>query len=358
MKDATQRATAAQAAHGDADAARVGLPATMTTIAPVPSRPGPAVEVERLVKTYPQPGGESFNAVDGASFAVRPGEVFGFLGPNGAGKTTTLEIIEGIREPTSGRAAVLGLDSVSDREEVKRRIGVQLQAGAYFSLLTLEEILALFGSFYPRRLEPAELLERVGLIEKRGAQVRHLSGGQARRFSVAAALVNDPDVVFLDEPTTGLDPQARRTVWELVRSINRDEGKTVVITTHYMEEAELLADRIAIIDRGRIQAIDTPEALIAQLDGAGKVRFATDRSVELAELERLAGVEAAVETRASEVDGAGAYAYELRTPDAEGALAELLAWRQRDGCSLRALEVAPGTLEDVFIAVTGRELRD
>jgi ABC-2 type transport system ATP-binding protein len=327
-----------------------------------PSRPRtesqPAVEVQQLVKTYRGADGSAFNAVDGASFEVRRGELFGFLGPNGAGKTTTLEIIEGLREPTSGRAAVLGLDSVADREEVKRRIGVQLQAGAYFSLLTLEEILELFGSFYPRRRQPGELLGRVGLLEKRGAQVRHLSGGQARRFSVAAALVNDPEVVFLDEPTTGLDPQARRTVWELVREVNRDEGKTVVLTTHYMEEAELLADRVAIIDRGRIQAIDTPEGLIARLDGAGKVRFATDRPAGLAELERLAGVEAAVETRASQTDGAGAYAYELRTPDAEGALTELLAWAQRSAARLRALEVMPGTLEDVFIALTGRELRD
>jgi len=306
----------------------------------------------------PRGGRVELHAVDGASFEVHDGELFGFLGPNGAGKTTTLEIIEGIREPTAGRAAVLGYDSVGRREEVKRRIGVQLQAGAYFSLLTLEEILELFGSFYPRRRPPEELLERVSLLDKRGAQVRHLSGGQERRFSVAAALVNDPEVVFLDEPTTGLDPQARRTVWELVRELNRDEGKTVVLTTHYMEEAELLADRVAIIDRGRIQAIDSPEALIARLDGAGKVRFAADRAVEVAELERLAGVEAAVETRASQTDGAGAYAYELRAPDAERALGELLSWAQRGGGRLRALEVLPGTLEGVFLSLTGRELRD
>jgi ABC-2 type transport system ATP-binding protein len=332
------------------------VPTTMTPISPAPPRP--AVEVDRLFKSYPRPGGEPFNAVDGVSFTVRPGEIFGFLGPNGAGKTTTLEIIEGIREPSAGHAAVLGYDSVGQRDEVKRRIGVQLQAGAYFSLLTLEEILELFGSFYPRRRRPAELLERVSLLDKRGAQVRHLSGGQARRFSVAAALVNDPDVVFLDEPTTGLDPQARRTIWELLREINRDEGKTVVLTTHYMEEAELLANRVAIIDGGQIQAIDTPEALIAGLDGAAKVRFATDRAVVVAELERLPGVEAAVETRASHVDGAGAYAYELRATDAEDVLVELLARTQEDGGRLRALEVVPGTLEDVFLKFTGRKLRD
>ncbi len=319
-----------------------------------------AVAVRDLVKRYRGADGTTLRAVDGVSFEVRRGEVFGLLGPNGAGKTTTLEIVEGLREPTSGRAAVLGLDVVRAREEVKRRIGVQLQAGAYFSLLTLEEILELFGSFYPRRLEPLELLARVGLLDKRGAQVRQLSGGQARRFSVAAALVNDPDVVFLDEPTTGLDPQARRAVWELVREINRAEGKTVVLTTHYMEEAELLADRVAIIDRGRIQAIDSPEALIARLDGAAKVRFATDRAVAVGELERLRGVESALETRASHGAGAGAgaYGYELRASDAEAVLVELLAWAQQGGGRLRALEVVPGTLEDVFLEFTGRRLRD
>jgi ABC-2 type transport system ATP-binding protein len=320
--------------------------------------PAPAVEVRDLVKTYARPDRGSFNAVDGLSLEVGPGELFGFLGPNGAGKTTTLEIIEGIREPTRGRAAVLGLDSVRDREDVKRRIGVQLQAGAYFSYLTLVEILELFGSFYPRRRDPDELLARVGLLEKRGAQVRHLSGGQARRFSVVAALVNDPDVVFLDEPTTGLDPAARRTVWELIRAVNRDEGKTVVLTTHYMEEAELLADRIAVIDHGQIQAIGTPERLISRLAGTGKIRFATDRAVATVELERLAGVERATETRGSQVNGSGAYTYELRGPDHEGTLYELLAWSRGHDVALRALEVVPGTLEDVFLNLTGNELRD
>jgi ABC-2 type transport system ATP-binding protein len=318
----------------------------------------PAVEVHELVKTYRGAEGASFNAVDGVSFEVRPGELFGFLGPNGAGKTTTLEIIEGIREPTSGRAAVLGLDSVRDREELKRRIGVQLQASAYFDYLTLREILELFGSFYPRRREADELLARVALLDKGGAQVRHLSGGQARRFSVVAALVNDPEVVFLDEPTTGLDPAARRTVWELIREINRDEGKTVVLTTHYMEEAELLADRVAVIDHGRIQALDTPERLIARLEGTGGIRFATERPIESGELEALPGVDGATETRASQVDGVGAFVYELRATDPESVLPELLEWSGRDGIGLRSLEVLRGTLEDVFLELTGRELRD
>src|SRR3990170_703683 len=234
-----------------------------------------AVEVRDLVKVYPRPGGGTLRALDGISFEVRTGEFFGFLGPNGAGKTTALEIIEGIRQPTSGEVRVLGIDPRRELNRVKRIIGVQLQAASYFSLLTIEELLDLFGSFYPRRRPPAELLDTVGLLDKRKAYVRHLSGGQQRRFSVAAALVNDPDVLFLDEPTTGLDPQMRHSLWDLLRRLNRDEGKTIVPTSHYIEEAELLADRVAIIDHGRLAAIDTPLSLIGELDGQGHIVFAT-----------------------------------------------------------------------------------
>jgi len=210
-----------------------------------------AVEVDRLVKVFPAPDGGDLRSVDDISFDVREGEIFGILGPNGAGKTTTLEIVEGLTEATSGRTAVLGLDSRRDRGRMKERIGVQLQASAYFDNLALDEILDLFGSFYPRAFPPDELLARVGLLEKRKAKIKELSGGQAQRFSIVAALVNDPEVVFLDEPTTGLDPQARRNLWDVVREIDAD-GKTVVLTTHYMEEAEELCDRVAIVDRGRI----------------------------------------------------------------------------------------------------------
>src|ERR687892_50452 len=190
-----------------------------------------AVEVRDLVKVYPRPRGGSLRALDGISFWVRAGEFFGFLGPNGAGKTTALEIIEGIRRPTSGEARVLGADPRREADRVKRLIGVQLQAASYFSLLTIEEILELFGSFYPRRRSPTELLDTVGLLDKRKAYVRQLSGGQQRRFSVAAALVNDPRVMFLDEPTTGLDPQARRHLWGFVQRL-KERGQTVVLTTH------------------------------------------------------------------------------------------------------------------------------
>ncbi|MGH8874618.1 MAG: ABC transporter ATP-binding protein [Acidimicrobiia bacterium] len=319
----------------------------------------PAVEVRDLVKVYPRPGGGSLRALDGITFEVRAGEFFGFLGPNGAGKTTAMEIIEGIRKPTSGQVRVLGADPRREPDRVKKTIGVQLQAGSYFSLLTIEEILELFGSFYPRRRSPAELLDLVGLQDKRRAYVRQLSGGQQRRFSVAAALVNDPEVMFLDEPTTGLDPQMRHGVWELLRRLNREEGKTIVLTTHYMDEAELLADRVAIIDHGRIRAIDTPRSLIGRLDGQGHIEFATTREVETAELGALAGVAGA----AAKIDGTasgvpGSATYQLRVTEPNAAVTALLDWSERRGVELRGLELVPGTLEDVFLQLTGRELRE
>jgi ABC-2 type transport system ATP-binding protein len=219
-----------------------------------------AVTVAGLVKEFPQRGGGSVRAVDGISFEVRTGEVFGFLGPNGAGKTTTLEIIEGLQARTAGSVEVLGIDPARDPRALKSRIGIQLQASSYFEYLTLVEILDLFGSFYPRRRDPLELLAKVHLEEKAGAFVKHLSGGQQQRFSIVAALVNEPEIVFLDEATTGLDPRARRDIWALAREI-RATGTTVVLTTHYMEEAQELCDRVAIIDQGRIVAIDAVPAL-------------------------------------------------------------------------------------------------
>jgi ABC-2 type transport system ATP-binding protein len=318
-----------------------------------------AVEVRDLVKVYPRPGGGSLRALDGITFEVRGREFFGFLGPNGAGKTTALEIIEGIRKPTSGEVRVLGVDPRRDLDKVKRVIGVQLQAASYFSLLTIEEILELFGSFYPRRRSPTELLDTVGLLDKRKAYVRQLSGGQQRRFSVAAALVNDPQVVFLDEPTTGLDPQMRHSVWELLRRLNREEGKTIVLTTHYMEEAELLADRVAIIDHGRIRAIDTPRDLIARLDGVGHIEFATSNRVSTAELAGLAGVTGATAKSNGEEPGVLVpTTYKLEVTEPKTAVTALLNWSEGRGVDVRGLEVVPGTLEDVFLQLTGRELRE
>ena len=311
-----------------------------------------AVEVTDLVKTFPKPGGGTLTAVDGVSFEVFRGEVFGFLGPNGAGKTTTLEIIEGLQSPTGGSTRVLGLDSQRDRTQMKEQIGVQLQAGAYFDYLTLEEILKLFGSFYPKRLPPEELLSRVGLVEKRKALVKQLSGGQAQRFSIVASMVNDPDVVFLDEPTTGLDPQARHNLWDFIASIREEQGKTVVLTTHYMEEAETLCDRVAIIDLGKIRALDTPAKLIRTLPASSRIRFDTGSSVDEAGLKQLPGVLEAVRT-----NHGGLY-WELRVASAHETLPAFIDWSRNTGVVLDDVQVVPATLEDVFLSLTGRSLRE
>ena len=311
-----------------------------------------AVTAKDLVKTYPAPEGGTFNAVDGVSLEVRAGEVFGFLGPNGAGKTTTLEIIEGLQEPSAGTTGVLGLDSRTDRAEMKERIGVQLQASTYFPHLTLEELLRLFGSWYEVSRDADELLDKVELAGKRKARVGELSGGQAQRFSIVAALVNDPDVVFLDEPTTGLDPQARRNVWGLIRSINEDEGKTVVLTTHYMEEAEVLSHRVAIIDAGRIQAVDTPQGLITRFGDRHLVSFTLDGDVEDEALQQLPGVER-LERRNN-----GALHFELAVADPSTVLPALYKLASVRSRRLNDLQVHAPDLETVFLSVTGSRLRD
>ncbi|MBT5320172.1 MAG: ABC transporter ATP-binding protein [Chloroflexi bacterium] len=224
---------------------------------------------------------DDIQAVDGISFEVYPGEVFGMLGPNGAGKTTTVEILEGMREPDTGQALINGIDVSKHPTEVKRIIGVQLQANAFFDRLTLSELLKLFGTLYGQKVSPGELLDRVGLGDRGKSQFVKLSGGQKQRFSIAAALVNKPVVMFLDEPSTGLDPQARRNMWDLIKGLKAD-GTTVVLTTHYMEEAEELCDRVAIVDSGRIVALDTPLSLVDQLLETG---FKNERPTRDATLE-------------------------------------------------------------------------
>lgn len=221
------------------------------------------VTVENLTKYYVKPGkrGEQLTAVDHISFSIQKGEIFGILGPNGAGKTTTLEMIEGLRKMNEGEVTVSGISVGSNPVGVKQKIGVQLQESEYFDHLNLAELLTLFGDLYHRKISADALLDQVHLGGKKKALVKHLSGGQKQRFSIASALVNDPEVLFLDEPTTGLDPQARRNLWELVREI-REKGKTIVLTTHYMEEAEVLCDRVAVMDSAKIIALDTPKKLI------------------------------------------------------------------------------------------------
>ena len=241
------------------------MPGVAVTVAerPVDLGAPPVIRVEGLRKCY----GDRV-ALDGVSFSVAPGEVLGILGPNGAGKTTTVEILEGLRSADAGAAEVAGVDVLPHPEAVKALIGVQLQASSFFDQLSLAELLELFGALFSVAVDAPALLRRVDLEDRAGSEVRHLSGGQQQRFAVAAALVNDPRILFLDEPTTGLDPQARRHMWDLVRSF-RDEGTTVVLTTHSMEEAELLCDRVAIMDGGRIVALDRPAALVDALLARG-----------------------------------------------------------------------------------------
>lgn len=237
---------------------------------------GTIISVRNLVKKY-----GDFTAVNDLSFDVHQGEIFGLLGPNGAGKTTTLEIIETLRPKNSGKILVDGLDIDRKAREIKKLIGVQLQAAGYYPNLSLAEIIRLFGGLYNRHVEPLELLDLVNLRDKAGNKYKQLSGGQKQRFSIATTLINEPKVIFLDEPTTGLDPQARRNLWDLIRKV-RDRGATIVITTHYMDEAEELCDRVAIVDAGKIIALDTPDKLIDNLVAGG---FSRPRPVKEANLE-------------------------------------------------------------------------
>lgn len=234
------------------------------------------IEVKDLVKHY-----GSFEAVKGISFDVYKGEIFGLLGPNGAGKSTSLEIIETLREKTSGSVMVDGYDLDKDPNEIKKLIGVQLQTSGYYPSLNLTELIELFAGLYNRKVDPLELLDRVNLRDKAKNKYKELSGGQKQRFSIATTLINQPKIIFLDEPTTGLDPQARRSLWDLIRAI-RDKGTTVIITTHYMDEAEVLCDRVAIIDAGKIIALASPDQLIDQLVSTG---FERPKEVKKANLE-------------------------------------------------------------------------
>jgi ABC-2 type transport system ATP-binding protein len=236
----------------------------------------PIIEVRNLSKKY-----ANLTAVDAISFDVYEGEIFGLLGPNGAGKTTTLEILETLREQTSGEVLINGMDIRKQQNEIKQQIGVQLQAAGYYPNLTLLELIRLFSGLYNQHPNPNELLKKVALEEKAKAKYKELSGGQKQRFSIATTLINHPKIIFLDEPTTGLDPQARRNLWELIKEI-RSQGTTIMITTHYMDEAENLCDRVAIVERGKIIALDSPDQLIDNLVATG---FERKKEVKSANLE-------------------------------------------------------------------------
>ena len=302
------------------------------------------IGVESLTKRY-----DDLVAVDDISFSVRRGEVFGILGPNGAGKTTTLECIEGLLTPTAGSISVLGMDIADDAERIKRRIGVQLQASAYFDYLTLREILDLFALIYRSSASPDGLLAAVGLEDKTDTTVAKLSGGQQQRFTIAATLVNDPELIFLDEPTAGLDPNARRDLWEFVQTANR-QGRTIVITTHYMEEAEFLCDRIAIMDLGKIVALATPADLIHSLPTPYRISVGLDDGHHTDGLDSLASVSEVLSDR----DGNTV----LHSSDSAATIPALMDWVSSTGTRITHLEVTPANLEDVFLSLTGRGLEE
>ena len=319
---------------------------TSTTAGPAASG-APMIRVRGLVKRYGH-----LTAVDGVDLEVRDREIFGILGPNGAGKTTTLEMIEGLREPDSGSIEVDGIDAVKHPTQVKRVIGIQLQTTALFDHLTVRELVGLFADLYDADSSKKRIDWLIGLVsleEKAGSYVNELSGGQQQRLSIALALVNDPRVVFLDEPTTGLDPQARRNLWEAIAGI-RNSGKTVVLTTHYMEEAEILCDRVAVMDAGRIIACDTPRDLIEGLNLGSTILARVSRgTVSLDELRRLPAVTDAHR------DGDQ---LSLRTGDVAATVSALLLAAEREGWHLEDLTMTRASLEDVFLHYTGRSLRE
>jgi len=295
------------------------------------------IEVRDLIKTY----GDR-RVVDGLTFEVERGELFGILGPNGAGKTTTLEIVEGLRKADGGHVRLLGESPWPRNLDLCRRIGVQLQSSAFFEKLTASEQLRTFGDLYgapPSRAD--DLLDRVGLAEAADTDTDDLSGGQKQRLSIACTIVNDPEVVFLDEPTGALDPQARRNLWDLLEGLN-ESGRTVVLTTHSMEEAEVLCDRVAIVDGGRLLALDSPTNLVRRLDAPVRIAVVTG-SVDEREARTLAGVDDV------EVDGDS---ITLISRDPAPVLTELAARTALDG-----LQVRGATLEDVFLDLTGRAYR-
>ncbi|HEV7129191.1 MAG TPA: ABC transporter ATP-binding protein [Ktedonobacterales bacterium] len=302
-----------------------------------------AITIEHLTKTY----GEHV-AVRDLSFSVAVGQIFALLGPNGAGKTTTVEMLEGYRVPDGGSVRVLGLDPRAAGVVLKRQIGVMLQQDGLYPGLRAREVLDLYASFFDRPEEPDALLEMVGLRDAARTRCRQLSGGQKRRLALAMALVGRPTMLFLDEPTTGMDPQARHATWEIIRAI-RERGATVLLTTHFMDEAERLADRIGIIDRGQLVALDTPAAL-SRIGSNNAVRFTAAPGLDHA---ALAGLPAASTVRE---EPAGTYTVE--TAAAPALLVELTTWLRDNGVELRDLRVGYGSLEEVFLRLTGREVRE
>ncbi|MGQ0650084.1 MAG: ATP-binding cassette domain-containing protein [Gemmatimonadaceae bacterium] len=311
----------------------------------MPTTTSLALSVTNLVKRY-----GDVVAVDGLDLSVRSGECFGLLGPNGAGKTTTMEICEGLLSPDTGEVRVLGLDWKQDEMALRQRLGIQLQETQFAEKITVEETIRLFRSFYEAGREVNDVVQLVQLEEKRRARVGTLSGGQKQRLSVACALVGDPDLVFLDEPTTGLDPQSRRQMWDVVDRL-RITGRTIMLTTHYMDEAERLCDRVAIVDRGKVIALGTPRELIRSLGAEQMVECALSSpdGVTLEDFRELPGVLAA------RVD---ASSFTLQVVAAHETIPALLGLVTGRGAALTELRTHSPTLEDVFVSLTGRHLRE
>jgi ABC-2 type transport system ATP-binding protein len=306
--------------------------------------PGAALLCRGLVKRY-----ADVVAVDGLDLEVHAGECFGLLGPNGAGKTTTIEILEGLNTADHGEVRVLGQQWGAGHDRALReRLGIQLQETKLHEKLSVVETVRLFRSFYSRGPSVDDVIRRVSLEEKRDAWVQKLSGGQKQRLSVACALVNDPEVLFLDEPTTGLDPQSRRQLWQLIEEF-RTGGRTVLLTTHYMDEAERLCDRVAIVDHGKVIALGAPAALIASLGAEHVIEFDVEGEFDLTPILALPGIE-----NGRREDGA----FVLTATELHIAVPALLAELQRRGATLKHLSTHHATLEDVFVHLTGRTLRD
>jgi len=330
------------------------MPGGRSRAAGVSSRPmSVALYTKDLRKTYP--GKPPVEAVRGLDLEVPAGITFGLLGPNGAGKTTTVEILEGLLEPTAGQVEVLGLTWTRDAAALRERIGVSLQETQLAEKLTVAETVALFASFYKRPRNPDELIELVGLSEKRDAWVVNLSGGQKQRLAVATALVGDPELLFLDEPTTGLDPQSRRQLWDVIREL-RSRGRTILLTTHYMDEAERLSDLVAVVDHGKVIALGSPAELIATLGGEHVVEFAIeggggndDAGLPLEPLSALPSV-IGVRTEAGSV--------QLTVGEPHRAIPALLDHLDRERRPMTRLTTRHASLEDVFVNLTGRHLRD
>ena len=300
------------------------------------------VNVQNLRKVY-----GSLVAVDDISFEVHKGEIFGMVGPNGAGKTTTIECIEGLRRPDGGQVQILGLDPQKQNKKLRQKVGVQLQEAALQDRLKVWEALDLFASFYERSVDWNGLLEQLNLADKKNTPFDKLSGGQKQRLFIALALVNDPEIVFFDELTTGLDPQARHNMWDLVRDV-RERGKTVVLTTHFMEEAERLCDRVAIVDQGRIVALDSPENLIQSLEAENRVVFLTNGEFEPDQIRQLKTV--------SRVDRIGERCVVYGRTDR--LVVDVVNMLSENRIQFRDLRTEQPSLEDVFLTLTGRSLRD